>query len=192
MSGNWQDKLSEPHHFTEGQLLRRFLLCLIALAALLAGVIYANAQPAPKLETDVVSACSVDGTPKCAQARSMGHITGLTCVEHQQAGAGNQDRPRADSTFLKAALGSYLTFSVIDAKQTGSCLAAGTCVERNPILRPFAGRPSALVTAKLAANSATAYGIWRLRKKHPKAALVLAIAAAGFQAVVITSNARQQ
>lgn len=92
---------------------------------------------------------------------------------------------------LKAALGSYLAFSVLDAQQTGSCLSAGRCRETNPLLKPFAGKPSALVTAKLAANSGVAYGIWRLRKTHPKAALVLAITAAGFQAAVITSNAKQ-
>ena len=104
-----------------------------------------------------------------------------------------QPAPKMDepsSVALKAALGSYLTFSVIDAKQTRSCLVAGTCTERNPMLKPFAGSPSRLVAVKLAANSGVAYGIWKLHKRKPKTALVLGIAAAGFQGWVVAQNAR--
>ena len=96
-----------------------------------------------------------------------------------------QDRP------LKAALASYAALSVVDAKQTGACRRAGTCREANPLLRPFAGSPSGLVTVKLAANTGVALTVWKLRKRHPKAALVLGIAAAVSQGIVVASNARQ-
>ena len=97
-----------------------------------------------------------------------------------------QDRP-----LLKAALASYAALSVVDATQTGACLRAGTCREANPLLRPFAGSPGGLVTVKLAANTGVALTVWKLRKRHPKAALVLGIAAAVSQGIVVASNARQ-
>jgi hypothetical protein len=92
---------------------------------------------------------------------------------------------------LKVAISGYLAFSVIDAGQTHRCLSAGTCREANKLLQPFAAKPSGLVAVKLAANTGVAYGIWKLRKQKPKTALVLGIAAAGFQAAVVGVNAKR-
>ena len=96
-----------------------------------------------------------------------------------------QDRP------LKAALASYAALSVLDARQTGACLSAGTCREANPLLSGLSGKPGALVTAKLAANTGVALAVWRLRKRHPRAALVFGVAAAVSQGMVVAHNARQ-
>ena len=95
-----------------------------------------------------------------------------------------QDRP------LKAALASYAAMSVADAHQTRTCLSAGTCREANPLLSGLSGKPGALVTVKLAANTGVALTVWKLRKRHPRAALVLGVAAAVSQGFVVAHNAR--
>ena len=95
-----------------------------------------------------------------------------------------QDRP------LKTALASYAALSVVDAHQTRTCLSAGTCREANPLLSGLSGKPGALVTAKLAANTGVALAVWKLRKRHPRAAMVLGVAAAVSQGIVVASNAR--
>jgi hypothetical protein len=100
------------------------------------------------------------------------------------ADASAQDRP------LKAAIASYAALSVLDARQTGACLGAGTCREMNPALRPMP--TGALLTVKLAANAGVAVTVWKLRRTRPKTALGLAIAAAVSQGVVVAHNARRR
>lgn len=169
MTRNWRDDLNEPHHFTKGQLLRRGFACLVLLAAILVFAYKCEAQTVEQKQIDPY------GMGKVAPSQPTREVVD----------------PVRPSALLGAALGSYLTFSVIDAKQTGSCLSAGTCREQNALLKPFAGHPSGLVAVKLAGNSAVAYGIWKLRRRHPKAALALGIAAAGFQAAVVSVNYRR-
>lgn len=176
---------------SDKQLLRAFLICLVALAALLGGVIYSHAQPIV-MDCEVVSACSVEGH---APLRRGSAVTGEAHKGDVSLSI-NPDIPKpgikTGHALTASLLGSYVAFSVIDAGQTRACLSAGTCKEVNPLLRPFAGHPSGLVAVKLAANSGVAYGIWRMRKRHPKAALVLAMTAAGFQAAVVMQNARNR
>ena len=58
------------------------------------------------------------------------------------------------------------------------------------LIKYVSSQPAALTAVKLAANSGVVYGIWKLRRKHPKVALALAIGATGFQAVVVSQNMR--
>ena len=80
---------------------------------------------------------------------------------------------------------SYGILQALDAQSTIRALHSGSVREVNPLVRPFAGHPAALVGFKLGATAGTIYGIDRMYKSHPRRALItLAAINAGFAFVV--------
>jgi hypothetical protein len=78
---------------------------------------------------------------------------------------------------------------VADVQLTLTALGDRT-YEANPLMRPLAGHPAALVGIKAASAVGTIYLVERLRKRHPAAAAVtMAAIDAGYIAVVV-HNAR--
>lgn len=164
---------------------RRLLLLFVSV--LLLGAQIAHGQDAAKkVVYDGCNTCTYD------PSTGIGHCTAIYCgiapVEKPLPVRAAQPAP----PLLAPMLGAYIGLSWVDAGQTGSCLGAGRCVERNPLLRPLSESPTVLVTVKLAANSGVAYAIWKMRRTRPKTALALAITATAVQAVVVGSNARQR
>ena len=58
----------------------------------------------------------------------------------------------------------------LDAQSTLRALHTGSAREANPIIRPFASQPAALVSFKLGLGASTIYGVDRLHKSHPRLA----------------------
>jgi hypothetical protein len=70
-------------------------------------------------------------------------------------------------------IGLYVSHGVLqalDAQGTLRALHSGSAQEGNPLLRPFASQPAALVAFKLALGAGVIYGIDRLHKSHPRLA----------------------
>jgi K+-transporting ATPase A subunit len=71
-------------------------------------------------------------------------------------------------------IGLYISQGVLqslDAQATVRALHGGSTREGNPLVRPFASQPAALVIIKLALAGGTIYGIDRLHKSHPRLAI---------------------
>lgn len=88
-----------------------------------------------------------------------------------------------------AVYGIYGVIQVLDVHSTQRAIS-GNGVEANPFLRPFASSPAALITLKAASGAGIVYLMERVRKKHPAAALALAIGINSVQAMVVMHNYR--
>jgi hypothetical protein len=89
-------------------------------------------------------------------------------------------------------LGMYGVFGVLqvlDAHSTLRAIDRGAS-EFNPVVRPFASSPTALISFKAASSAGVLYLTERLRKKHPVAALAFVIAVNSAQAYVVAQNYR--
>lgn len=106
-----------------------------------------------------------------------------------------QEAPRdiaaKPSKVFAVAVGSYVSLAGMDAGITASCLAQARCAEANPVFKPFAGRPVTLAVTKMASSSALAWGVWTVRKRHPRLAWALVLSTAAVQASVDVANYRQ-
>ncbi len=72
-------------------------------------------------------------------------------------------------------IGLYISQGVLQALDAQSTIRAAhttSAREGNPLVRPFASRPAALVAFKLAMAAGTIYGIDRLYKFHPWLAII--------------------
>ena len=67
---------------------------------------------------------------------------------------------------------SYGILQALDAQSTIRALHSGSVREVNPLVRPFAGQPAALVGFKLGVTAGTIYGTERLHKSHPRLAMI--------------------
>jgi len=70
-------------------------------------------------------------------------------------------------------IGLYVSQGVLqalDAQATVRALHSGTAQEGNPLIRPFASQPAALVAVKLALGASIIYGVDLLHKSHPRLA----------------------
>jgi hypothetical protein len=70
-------------------------------------------------------------------------------------------------------IGLYVTqgaLQALDAQATLRALHSGSAREGNPLVRPFASQPAALVVFKLALGAGIIYGIDRLHKSHSRLA----------------------
>jgi len=97
---------------------------------------------------------------------------------HAGAGAGIRNQPlelnRSTSRRSSLLIGLYISQGVLqslDAQATVRALHGGSTREGNPLVRPFASQPAALVIIKLALAGGTIYGIDRLHKSHPRLAI---------------------
>jgi hypothetical protein len=111
-----------------------------------------------------------------------------------EAGAGAGLRNQLDelsrSTNRRSSLliGLYIlhgALQALDAQATLRALHTGSAREGNPIIRPFASQPAALVTFKLGLGAGTIYGIDRLHKSHSRLATsALGVINAGYVYIV--------
>ncbi len=83
----------------------------------------------------------------------------------------------------------YGMLQVLDVHSTQQALGENA-VEANPILRPFASSAIGLMSIKAASSAGVMYLMERVRKKHPAAALALAIGINSLQAMVVVHNYR--
>ncbi|RPI50366.1 MAG: hypothetical protein EHM55_21550 [Acidobacteria bacterium] len=88
-----------------------------------------------------------------------------------------------------AMYGAYGMLQVLDAHSTRRAIA-NNGVEANPIVRPLASSRIGLISLKVASGAGVMYLMERVRKKHPAAALALAIGINSLQAVVVVHNYR--
>jgi hypothetical protein len=81
---------------------------------------------------------------------------------------------------------SYGLLQALDAESTVHALQTKKAREGNPALSPFASNPGALAAFKVGLTGGTIFGIDRLRKSHPKLAIVtLGVINAGYACVVV-------
>jgi len=108
------------------------------------------------------------------------------------AGAGLRNQPgelsRSTNRRSSLLIGLYIMQGVLqalDAHATLRALHTGSAREGNPIIRPFASQPAALVTFKLGLGAGTIYGIDRLHKSHFRlATTTLGVINAGYVYIV--------
>lgn len=106
------------------------------------------------------------------------------------AGVRNQQDELSRSTNRRSSLliGLYIlqgALQALDAHATLRALHTGSAREGNPIIRPFASQPVALVIFKLGLGAGTIYGVDRLHKSHSRLAkTTLGVINAGYVYVV--------
>ena len=108
------------------------------------------------------------------------------------AGAGLRNQPdelsRSTNRRSSLLIGLYVlqgALQALDAHATLRALHTGSVREGNPIIRPFASQPTALVTFKLGLGASTIYGIDRLHKSHSRlATATLGVINAGYVYIV--------
>jgi hypothetical protein len=96
----------------------------------------------------------------------------------------------ASHSLLPLAL-TYVGLQGVDFAMTTRCVQQGRCSEANPAMRGVVDSPLKFALLKGAVTSGTIYGVWSLRKTHPRAATWLLIGMSGAQAAIVMSNARQ-
>jgi hypothetical protein len=67
---------------------------------------------------------------------------------------------------------SHGLLQVLDARATSRALRTGSAQEGNPVVRPIATQPAALIAFKLGVAAGIIYGIDRLHKNHPRLAMI--------------------
>lgn len=82
-----------------------------------------------------------------------------------------------------------ITLQILDAHSTLRALDAGH-VEANPLMRWSANHPVALVSMKAAATATTIYLVEKMRKKHPRRAVLLMAGINAASALVVLHNYR--
>jgi hypothetical protein len=80
--------------------------------------------------------------------------------------------PPRRSALLISLYVSHGLLQVLDARATSRALRTGSAQEGNPLMRPVAGQPAALVALKLGVAAWIIYGIDRLHKTHPRLAVI--------------------
>jgi hypothetical protein len=80
--------------------------------------------------------------------------------------------PSQRSALLISLYVSHGVLQVLDARATSRALRTGSAQEGNPLMRPVAGQPAALVALKLGVAAGIIYGIDRLHKTHPRLAVI--------------------
>jgi hypothetical protein len=103
------------------------------------------------------------------------------------------DRAGAQPYSQEAAFGTlYTSFGLLqalDAHSTSRALASGAA-EANTFMSGIAHRPIVLMGAKTAVTAGTLVLMERLRKRHPKAALVTMMVMNSAYAVIVVRNSR--
>lgn len=84
---------------------------------------------------------------------------------------------------------SYAALNGFDADSTRRAVRAGAS-EGNPVLSPFAGNTAAMIAVKTGFAAVTIVGIEKIRKKHPRAAIVFMAIATSAYAIVAAHNYR--
>jgi len=78
----------------------------------------------------------------------------------------------------------------LDIHSTRRAMNSGATRESNPMMKPFVNNDAAFIAVKATTTAGTIFFTERLRKKHPKAAVVVAAALNVGLAAVVASNYR--
>jgi hypothetical protein len=93
-------------------------------------------------------------------------------------------RPRA----LVPLYASLIGLQALDIHSTRRAMESGTTGEGNPLMRPFVENDAAFIAVKATTTASTIFLTERLRKTHPKVAVVLAASLNIAMAAVVARN----
>lgn len=119
---------------------------------------------------EIVSACAI----------------ALTLAQQVPVPAEPPDRRGGTLTGLYVSLAAL---QALDVHSTMSVLSEGG-VEANPAMRGFTRHAASFIAVKAAATATTIWVTEKLRKKHPKGAVVLMVALNSVMAAVVANNYR--
>ena len=122
-----------------------------------------------------------------AAAPAADAVPAATFSEASLAAAQTTVRPRS----LVPLYVSFASLQAMDVHSTMRALDRGA-VEANPLMKGLAGNPIAFTAAKVAGSAGVIYAAEKMRKKHPKTAVVFMIAANAAMALVVSHNYRQR
>ena len=83
---------------------------------------------------------------------------------------------------------SLIGLQVLDIHSTKRAMNTGTTGEGNPLMRPFVENDAAFIAVKATTTAGTIFVTEKLRKTHPKAAVVLAASLNVVMAAVVARN----
>ena len=95
-----------------------------------------------------------------------------------------------DSRPLHVALVGYLAAEGADLSTTMYVIGARRGTEANPFFAPFVKRPALAGAAKMSLAAGTSWLLLRTHEKHPRLALIAALAGAAFYSGVAYHNAK--
>jgi hypothetical protein len=106
------------------------------------------------------------------------------------AGPADADaQPYTEDAAFATLYTSFGVLQALDAHSTSRALASGA-TESNALLAGFADRPVLLTGAKMGVTAGTIVMMERLRKRHPKAALITMMVLNSAYAVIVVRNSR--
>ena len=85
---------------------------------------------------------------------------------------------------------SFIGLQTLDIHSTKRGMSSGSTRESNPIMKPFVNNDAAFIAMKASATAGTIFVTEKMRKKHPKTAVIMAVAFNAAMAMVVTHNYR--
>lgn len=85
---------------------------------------------------------------------------------------------------------SLAALNALDFATTSRALSSGAGQESNPLMKPIVGNRAAFLAVKAGSAVGTIWMTERLRKRHPRAAVVLMAATNGLLTAVVAHNMR--
>jgi hypothetical protein len=101
-----------------------------------------------------------------------------------------QERGSKRPAALLPLYASLVGLQALDIHSTRRGMQSGATRESNPLMKPFVGNDAAFIAVKASATVGTIFVTEKLRKKHPKTAVVLAVALNVGMAAVVANNYR--
>ena len=83
---------------------------------------------------------------------------------------------------------SFATLQAMDYVSTTRALASGAGTESNPLMKPIVGNRAVFLAVKAGATLGTIAAGERLRKRHPRRAVILMVVANAAMASIVTRN----
>ena len=98
-------------------------------------------------------------------------------------------QPRRESRLAPALYSGFVALQALDTHSTLRAIDAGH-VEQNPMMRWSTSHPVAFISMKAAATAGTVYFAEKIRKKHPKGAVVFITAINAVYTAIVLHNYR--
>ena len=166
----------------------RFCAILLALPLLLSHAATAQAQTlTTRPYASLFLVFDAEAVPELD--RGAGLRAALQQLESPIASTAALRPERKGRGALTALYGGLVTLQALDAHSTFRALDAGLH-ETNPLMRWASAHPVGFVSLKAAATAGTVFVAERIRKKHPKRAVVFIAAINATYALVVAHNYR--
>jgi hypothetical protein len=120
-------------------------------------------------------------------AQLTGEPTGSVSISTAPQNLANLSLSDPRSPVLTSLYASFVSLQALDAHSTLSGLSAGMR-EANPAMRGVAENPASLVAVKAAAAVTTIWVSEKMRKRHPRGAVVLMVVLNSAVATVVARN----